>query len=90
MNTSGVPPIRLTSYINCTNGNGITCGKSYYTLIDLDEERFQYSIPVTWSTDSTSNTDHYYSCSAKFGGYNYKNQHFISTTLATEIRGIYI
>ena len=48
MVTSGVPPIRLLSNIHCTNNcDGTTFGESYYTLIDLTEERYQYSRPVT-------------------------------------------
>ena len=48
MNTSGVPPIRLLSNIDCTsNCDGTTFGESYYTLIDFTEERYQYSRPVT-------------------------------------------
>ena len=68
MITSGVPPGRLSSFINCTDGDGITCGKSYYTLINLDEERFQLTVPVTWSANSVSNIEHVYSCTAIFGG----------------------
>ena len=67
MNTSGVPPIRLLSNIDCTsNCNGTTFGESYYTLIDLTEERYQYSRPVTWSPDAASNTNPQYKCSAVF------------------------
>ena len=56
MVTSEVPPNRLISNINCTsNCVGATFGESYYKLIDLTDERYQYSRPVTWSPD-TSNT----------------------------------
>ena len=68
MNTSVIPFSRISSLINCTDGDGITCGQSYYTLIDLDEERYQMTVPVTWSTDSTTNTDHMYSCRVRYGG----------------------
>ena len=68
MVTSGVPPIRLLSNIDCTsNCNSTDFGKSYYTLIDLNEERYQYSRPVTWSPDAASNTNPQYKCSAIFG-----------------------
>ena len=61
MNTSVIPFSRISSLINCSDGDGITCGQSYYTLIDLDEERYQMTVPVTWSTVST-NIEHLYSC----------------------------
>ena len=90
MNTSGVPPIRLISNIDCTsNCDGTTFGESYYTLIDLTEERYQYSRPVTWSPD-TSETNPQYNCSAVFstgtlsgGG----GSTFLSTKLTTSITG---
>ena len=67
MVTTGIPPTRLISFINCTNSAGITCGKSYYTLIDSTEEKYQLTVPVTWNTDdSTYNTKHIYNCSAWF------------------------
>ena len=70
MNTSVIAFSRLSSRISCTNGSGITCEQSYYTLIDLDDERFQMTVPVTWSTNSNSNTDHSYTCRVRFGGLN--------------------
>ena len=86
MNTSGVPPIRLLSNIDCTsNCNGTTFGESYYTLIDLIEERYQYSRPVTWNPD-TNNTNPQYKCSAIFGdGYD---ELLLDTTLNTSITGL--
>ncbi len=68
MNTSEVPPSRLTSFIPCTDGDGITCEQSYYTLIDLNEERYQFSLPITWSTNDVNNIEHNYTCRVKFGG----------------------
>ena len=66
MNTSGVPPSRLTSFIDCTNcDNETTFDETYYTLIDLNDERFQYTLPVTWSANSTSNIVHNYNCSIR-------------------------
>ena len=60
MMTSKVPPSRLTSIIECTNNcYGTTFGKSYYTLIDFAEERYQYSTPVTWSPDTNSDNPQY-------------------------------
>ena len=92
MNTSGVPPIRLTSYIDCTsNCDSTTFGESYYTLIDLTEERYQYSRPVTWSPDAcTSDPNPQYNCSAIFstgkfvGGGGGTS---LNTTLNTSITG---
>ena len=86
MVTSGVPPIRLLSNIDCTsNCKGATFGESYYTLIDLTEERYQYSRPVTWSPDAASNTNLQYKCSAVFG--KGINGIFLNTTLNTSITG---
>ena len=90
MVTSGVPPIRLLSNINCTsNCNGISFGKSYYTLIDLIEERYQYSRPVTWSPD-TSDPNPQYSCRAVFSTGSFSRGGggtFLGTTLNTSITG---
>ena len=86
MVTSGVPPIRLLSNIECTsNCNGTTFGESYYTLIDLTEERYQYSRPVTWSPDNTSNFNPQYTCSAIFGSGS--GGTLLDTTLNTSIKG---
>ena len=70
MTTSVFPPSRLTSFITCVGGcgDGIILGESYYTLIDLADERYQFTVPVTWSADSTDNTVHDYRCMMKFGG----------------------
>ena len=86
MTTSGVPPSRLSSFINCTDGDGITCGQSYYTLIDLNEEKYQLTVPVTWSTNSTSNTDHNYQCRGKFGGRG-NDAITLNTVLTASIKG---
>ena len=92
MVTSGVPPIRLTSNINCTsNCDGTTFGESYYTLIDLNEERYQYSRPVTWSPDAGSNTILHYECRAIFGfGYGGSATSLVNTTLTTSITSKWI
>ena len=59
MITSKVPPSRLTSIIECTSNCEGMFGKSYYTLIDLAKERYQYSIPVTRSPDTNSDNPQY-------------------------------
>ena len=90
MVTSGVPPIRLLSNIDCTsNCNGTTFGKSYYKLIDLTDERYQYSRPVTWSPD-TNDPNPQYNCSAVFSTGEFSgggDGTFLSTTLNTSITG---
>ena len=87
MVTSGVPPIRLLSNIDCTsNCDGTAFGESYYKLIDLADERYQYSRPVIWSPD-TSNTNPQYKCSAIFGTGRFSGSTFLSTTLSTSITG---
>ena len=90
MVTSGVPPIRLLSNINCTsNCNGATFGESYYTLIDLTKERYQYSRPVTWSPD-TSDPNPHYNCSAVFSTGTFDGGGggtFLNTTLNASITG---
>ena len=86
MITSGVPPIRLLSNIDCTsNCDGTTFGESYYTLTDLTEERYQYSRPVTWSQDAASNTNLQYKCSAIFG--DGRGGTLLDTTSNTSIKG---
>ena len=85
MITLGVPPIRLLSNIDYTsNCNGTAFGESYYTLIDLTEERYQYSRPVTWSPD-TSDPNPQYKCSAIFG--RGSGGTLLDTTLNTSIKG---
>ena len=90
MVTSGVPPIRLLSNINCTsNCNGTTFGESYYTLIDLTEERYQYSRSVTWSPD-TSDPNPQYNCTAVFSTGTFDgggDGTFLNTILNTSITG---
>ena len=65
--TSVFPPSRLTSFIDCTNCAGsVTLGKSYYTLINLTNETYQFAVPVNWSVDS--NTVQQYRCRIRHGG----------------------
>ena len=67
MTTSVFPPSRLASFIDCTNCNSsVTLGESYYTLIDLTNERYQFTVPVSWSVDS--NTVQQYRCRIQYGG----------------------
>ena len=90
MNTSGVPPIRLLSNIDCTsNCDGTTFGESYYTLIDFTEERYQYSRPVQWSPD-TSDPNPQYNCRAVFSTGTFSGgggSTFLSTVLSTSVTG---
>ena len=67
MTTSIFPPSRLASFIDCTNcDSSVTLGESYYTLIDLANERYQFTVPVSWSVDS--NTVQQYRCKIRHGG----------------------
>ncbi len=67
MTTSVFPPSRLASFIDCTNcDSSVTLGESYYTLIDRDNERYQFTVPVSWSVDS--NTVQQYMCRVRHGG----------------------
>ena len=68
MTTSVFPPSRLASFIDCTNcDSSVTLGESYYTLIGLTNERYQFTVPVSWSVDST--TVQQYRCRIRFGGF---------------------
>ena len=67
MTTSVIPPSRLASFIHCTNcDSNVTLGESYYTLIDLTNEIYQFTVPVSWSVDS--NTVQQYRCRIRHGG----------------------
>ena len=89
MVTSEVPPNRLISNINCTsNCVGATFGESYYKLIDLTDERYQYSRPVTWSPDTSNTSNPQYRCSAVFG--ESAGGSLLSNMSTTSIRGIFI
>ena len=67
MTTSVFPPSRLASFIHCTNcDSSVTLGESYYTLIDLTNEKYQFTVPVSWSVDS--NTVQQYRCRIRHGG----------------------
>ncbi len=69
MTTLVVPPSRLASFIDCPNCDSkVTLGESYYTLIDLADERYQFTVPVSWSVDSNTVQD--YRCRIRHGGVN--------------------
>lgn len=90
MITSGIPTVLVSSAINCTNaysGSTIVCGRSYYTLVDLEHERFRYSVPVTWNGDPNY-TEHYYNCTANYG-VDKKGRVVIAYEKLVKIRGTY-
>ena len=68
MTTSVFPPSRLASFIDCPlcDYSSVTLGKSYYTLIDLTNERYQFTVPVSWSVNG--NTIKQYRCRIRHGG----------------------
>ena len=65
MTTSVFPPSRLASFIDCPNCS-VSLGESYYTLIDLTNERYQFTVPVSWSADN--NTVQQFRCRIRLGG----------------------
>ena len=68
MTTSVFPPSRLASFIDCPNcTSSVTLGESYYTLINLTNETYQFTVPVSWSVDS-NNTVQEYRCRIRYGG----------------------
>ena len=90
MTTSVFPPSRLASLIDCTNcDSNVTLGESYYTLIDLSNERYQFTVPVSWSVDS--NTVQQYSCRIRFGGIHEKGLYgYLISTQQISVSGIFI
>ena len=69
MTTSVFPPSRLASFIDCTNcDSSVTLEESYYTLIDLTNERYQFTVPVSWSVDSNTVSVQQFKCSIRHGG----------------------
>ena len=90
MTTSVFPPSRLASFIDCPNcDSSVTLGESYYTLIDLTNETYQFTVPVSWSVDS--NTVQEYRCRIRFGGLDeIGDGHFITEQQrSTSITGMY-
>ncbi len=71
MTTSVVPPSRAASFIRCDGDcpNGLKLHKSYYTLNNIADESYRFTVPVTWSNDS-NDIEHSYSCKIRFGGIN--------------------
>ena len=89
MTTSVFPPSRLASFIDCTNcDSSVTLGESYYTLIDLTNERYQFTVPVSWSVDS--NTVQQYRCRIRYGGLHEKGFGDFITAQQKSVTGIYI
>ena len=90
MNTSVFPPSRLASFIDCTKGcdSSVTLGKSYYTLIDLTNERYQFTVPVNWSVNS--NTVQQYRCRIRHGGLKESGDGYLITDQQRSVTGIYI
>ena len=87
MITSKVPPTRLVPEIkfttseDCDNQDGISCGTPYY--LHLDEEMYQYSLPINWNATNSEFTHHQFKCGAMF-----KSKQI--TPLMTTIRGVCI
>ena len=78
MTTSVFPPSRLASFIDCPNCNSnVALGESYYTLIDLTNETYQFTVPVSWSVDS--NTVQQYRCRIRHGGLGESGIGFVIT-----------
>ena len=69
MNTSVFPPSRLASFIDCTSGcdSSVTLGESYYTLISLANEQYQFTVPVNWS-DVNTVLQQQFRCRVRHGG----------------------
>ena len=92
MTTSVIPPSRLASFIACPNcdDSSVTLGESYYTLIDLTNERYQFTVPVNWSVDS--NTVQQYSCMIRHGGISENGGGALITShqKSVSVTGIYI
>ena len=69
MTTSVFPPSRLASFIDCTSGcdSSVTLGESYYTLISLTNEQYQFTVPVNWS-DVNTVLQQQFRCRVRHGG----------------------
>ena len=69
MTTSPFPPSRLASFIDCTSGcdSSVTLGESYYTLISLTNEQYQFTVPVNWS-DVNTVLQQQFRCRVRHGG----------------------
>ena len=90
MTTSVFPPSRLASFINCTNcDSNVTLGESYYTLIDLTNERYQFTVPVSWNVDS-NNTEQEYMCKIRYGGLSETGSGLFISDQQRSVTGIYM
>ena len=90
MITSVVPPSRAASFIRCDGDycpNGIKLHESYYTLIDITVEKYQFTVPVTWSTNS-DDIEHSYTCRIRFGGINGGGAIIKDKTITKIIKGL--
>ena len=92
MTTSVFPPSRLSSFVarECTNcDSSVTLGESYYTLIDITNERYQFTVPVSWSVDS--NTVQQFKCSIRHGGLseNGNGVHIYNQQKSVSVTGMY-
>ena len=96
MNTSVFPPSRLASFIRCVGSQcpqGITLGESYYTLVNITNEAYQFTLPVTWNAND-NDVPHNYTCLVRFSGIaedgvgpslNDKNKNIIAKGLLMKI-----
>ena len=92
MNTSVFPPSRLASFIDCPNcTSSVTLGESFYTLIDITNERYQFTVPVNWSVDG-NNTVQQYRCRIRHGGISDtgSGEFIIDQQGSVSVTGIYI
>ncbi len=90
MATSVVPPSRAASFIRCVGicpKASLQLHESYYTLINTANEKYQFTVPVTWSTDSNY-IEHRYSCRIRFGGIDETGAILDDKTIQILIRGL--
>ncbi len=90
MVTSVVPPSRAASFIRCDGDcpNGLKLHESYYTLINTADESYQFTVPVTWSTDS-NDIEHSYRCNIRFGGISKTGSILNDKTIIILIKGLF-
>ncbi len=91
MTTSVFPPSRLASFIDCPNcDSSVTLGESYYTLMDLTNETYQFTVPVSWSGDN--DTAGQYRCRIRLGGLSEAGtgQFITAQQRSVLVTGIYI
>ena len=83
MTTCNISPTKLTASItyigtDCNSQNSITCNSLYSRY--LDNERYQYNMPMSWNPIDVSFIYHQLQCTA-----NFKNEQPVTST--TSIRG---